>query len=66
MQLFAVVPLTDEILAQQMAKGQPTEIAVRLTKSHVNLRKIEQILAEKQSAEDALTKTNEALMTFVN
>ena len=50
---------------QLHASKEPVEIAARLTKSSINLRKIEQILLDKQRSEELVQKTNEALMTFV-
>jgi len=47
-QLFALVPLTQQLLADQLKSAtEPIEIAVRLTKSSLNIRKFEQTLIEK-------------------
>ena len=58
--------MTEQLLSDQLrSSSEPVEIAVRLTKSSINLRKVEQIFFDKQRSEELVEKTNEALMTFV-
>ena len=62
-QLFKLVPLTQEDLNNKASDG-PYEIAVRILKSDVSLRKVEDTLAEKIRLEQMVDKTSEALRAY--
>lgn len=71
-QLFSLVPLTQEVLEQQLARngGQPNfEIGVRLdcpSFSNLTLANVENSMLEKQRCQNLLKSSNEALLTFTN
>eukprot|EP00347_Sterkiella_histriomuscorum_P004734 403359312 len=66
-QLFALVPLTDELLNskdQSNVVSQNPEIAIRLTQSDLNLQSVNDILSSKDKYKQIMQKTSEALLAY--
>ena len=71
LELFALVPLTQDTLDQQIARGNPSErnfeIGVRMNSpsfANLTLRNFENTMLEKNRCQNLLKSSNEALLTF--
>ena len=70
LELFVLVPLTQEALNKQLGKNrgeQNFEIGVRMNSpsfANLTIRNIENCMLEKQRSQSLLKSSNEALLTF--
>lgn len=67
-EIFRLVPMTNEDNFNKSEINEnydPNEIAIRVHSVNINLRVIEQIIKQRDNMKEQLSKTNEALKTYL-